>query len=227
MPRGLGGSILLADITSSVAALLVGFFLALIVRGIYNAFKNRKIDSDHRRVWSWWLVPLTIFFTAMSILGQAQRAEKDNAAPTTGASRAAARERCTTKVIETAKTAPADQRALLTGLGQDVNTVAANFCAKADRMGALAANGNILKSDAFSISTCTDGVLAQFNRIPKKQRAFTRPDFRIFAQRYCEEAVHRNYLEGARFVANRKRLVALQQKVLRELLRSGKIHQLP
>lgn len=217
---------LVADLASLVAAVFVGIVLALIARAIYTAFRNRKIDSD-RRVWSWWLVPLSIFFIAASVAGQAQRDESESSAPTSAAESLTARERCTQKVIETAKTAPPEQRALLTDLGGDVGTVAAKFCAKADRMGALAANGNIVRSDAFSISTCTDGVLAQFDRIPRRQRAFTRHDFGIFARRYCEEAVQRDYLEGARFVANRKRLVTLQQEVLRELLRSGKIHQLP
>jgi hypothetical protein len=213
------------DVTRLVAAILVGLVAALIVRGLYVAFRNRKIDSD-RRVRSWWLVPLAIWFASIS-LAQVQRDKSNNAAPTSAENRATARERCTTKVIENAKTATPAQRVSITYLGKDIPTAAANFCAKADRMRALAADGSILPSDAFTISTCADGVLGQFDRIPKEKRGFTRADFRIFAQRYCEEGVRRNYLEGARLPENQKRLVALQQSILRELIRSGKVHQLP
>jgi hypothetical protein len=54
----------------------------------------------------------------------------------------------------------------------------------------------------------------------------TSADFRVFAERFCKEAVERDLIEGASSGENQAEIEALEKDVVEDLLRSGEIERL-
>ena len=99
------------------------------------------------------------------------------------------------------------------------------LCANAERRGDLSASGDIFASDSLLMPDCVDSVMLAFGKVPVAQRAFSTPDFTLFATAYCKEAVRQDLLRAASS-GDQAALMALRTKVLNELEKSGKIKRI-
>jgi hypothetical protein len=208
-----------------IPLLIAGFFWAAVIRGIY-VFVRRRRNPSHP-FWSPWLFVLAALCSLLAIAGQQARegSETDAAAVSLGVVSTEAAEitpvqRCVTKVLQDWNELPEAQQPPVPG---GIRAYAGKFCGRASRDGVLGASGGVYPTDTFMAGICAEGVMGEFDRVPKDQRAFNRPDFRIFAKRFCAEAIDRGLIEGARSGKNRDALDALQDEVLSELLAEGTI----
>ncbi len=212
----------MGDIASGVAAAIVfSLAIAAAIRGIYVKVRKRPF-------WSPWLFVVAALLAFFSYVGQV--GSEESATNNEAVARAAQAEtsvsphqRCVTKILQGVETAPPEQRARIPG---NIRSFAGRFCARADIEGVLATSGDLYQSDAFDAAICAEGAMTEFRRIPSAERAFTATDFRLFADRYCEQAVSRDLFQGARAGEHRKELDALQQEVLNDLLEEGKIRRI-
>lgn len=118
-----------------------------------------------------------------------------------------------TKVVTELESAPPEQVANIPA-GVSIEGYARDFCEDAESKGALATNGDVRCDDELIRSACVQALMTNFDTVPVAERRFSTGDFRRFAERYCDEAIKRDLLEGARFGKNQRELEALREQVI-------------
>jgi hypothetical protein len=204
-----------------------GLVWALAVRGGYVYVRRRR--SPSHPFWSPWLFVIAAVCTLLAVIGirQQENEATDEAAVARGVAEqgevVSPIQRCITQALEDLEVASPEELSWIPGNHREFVT---DLCEKANREGVLASSGGIFKSDDFQAAICVDALLGEFDKVPSEERAFTRPDFRLFSERYCEEALSRDLLDRKQLETNRNKLAALSQKVLDELISSGEVRRL-
>lgn len=212
-------------VSGIVLVALLSMAVAAVARRLYVWRVRRPFLSP-------WLFAIAAFVAFVSVNGM--RANQNEGTDEEAVRRGVATEdqevspmqRCVTKALESLESATPEQRAVLPA-GLNFRSFSQRFCGDADRQGILAATGDLThESEEFQAAICAEGTMIGFRQIAPSEQAFSQADFRLFADTYCGAVIERNLHEEVPSAARQKKLEAVQQEVLNELIDSGQIKRL-
>lgn len=200
-----------------------GLFWAAVIRGAYVAFSRRRDrDRSFMSPWFFVLAGVCAIFTLVGTRAQDEEATNNLAVEqglVASADDASPVDRCIAKVLDQVDEMTDAQRAnVISGSGGDLEGYSRRFCREADSQGALASNGDVRQTDELVKAACVDAVMTNFGTIPTDERRFSSEDFTKVADRYCDEAIRRDLIEGGRDGRHNAELEKIQVAVVDELL---------